>query len=206
MIIQDTFKTMKIKIENHNPNWSNDFERIKSELKSLIGFINPIIEHIGSTSIEGLSAKPIIDILIGVKDECFLEKTISPLTSKNYVYFERYNEDMPYRRFFVKYKIDVKELSIPSIIKTKNCIPSNTNEHSQRLAHIHILLFNSEHWIRHIAFRDYLRAHLDNMKQYQNLKEMLSENEWSDGNYYNKAKEEFLKREEEKAIQWYHNK
>lgn len=197
---------MKIKFEKYNPNWSNDFENIKTELTELIGFIKPMIEHIGSTSVEGLSAKPIIDILIGVKDESSLGKTIAPLTNKNYVYYEKYNEVMPYRRFFVKHKIDPKELSIPSIITDKNYVPSNTNEHSQRLTHIHILPFNSEHWIRHIAFRDYLRAHLDIKTQYQNLKEMLSEKEWIDGNAYNEAKDEFLKREEEKAVQWYQNK
>lgn len=69
---------MKIKFEKYNPDWSNDFEKIKSELSELIGFINPNIEHIGSTSVKGLSAKPIIDILIGVNNESDLEKTITP--------------------------------------------------------------------------------------------------------------------------------
>ena len=71
---------MKIKFEKYNPNWANDFEKIKSELSELIGFINPKTEHIGSTSVKGLSAKPIIDILIGVNNESDLEKTITPLT------------------------------------------------------------------------------------------------------------------------------
>lgn len=61
----------------------------------LIGFINPKIEHIGSTSVEGLSTKPIIDILIGLNNESDLEKTITPLTNNDYVYYERYNKDMP---------------------------------------------------------------------------------------------------------------
>lgn len=197
---------MKIQFEKYNPNWSNDFESIKTELIELIGFINPIIEHIGSTSVKGLSAKPIIDILIGVKDESYLEKTIAPLTNNNYVYYEKYNEDMPYRRFFIKYKIDPRELSIPLIILDKDYIPSNATERNHRLAHIHILPFNSEHWIRHIAFRDYLRTHTDIKTQYQNLKKILSEMEWIDGNEYNKAKDEFLKREEKKALKWYQNK
>lgn len=181
----DTFKTMKIKFEKYNPNWSNDFKRIKTELTELIGFINPIIEHIGSTSVEGLSAKPIIDILIGVKDESYLEKTIAPLNNKNYVYYERYNEDMPYRRFFVKHKIDPKELSIPSIITDKDYVPSNTNEHNQRLAHIHILPFDSEHWIRHIAFRDYLRTHLDINKNDEKTLGILTKCNYKIGKFYN---------------------
>jgi len=56
----------------------DNFEKIKNELSKLIGFIDPKIEHIGSTSVHGLSAKPIIDILIGVESEKDLEKTIPP--------------------------------------------------------------------------------------------------------------------------------
>ncbi|MGV2482374.1 UNVERIFIED_CONTAM: GrpB family protein, partial [Salmonella enterica subsp. enterica serovar Weltevreden] len=73
------------------------------ELEGLIGFLNPQIEHIGSTSVEGLSAKPIIDILIGLPDENDLNKTVEPLTGQGFIYYEKYNQDMPYRRFFVKH-------------------------------------------------------------------------------------------------------
>lgn len=197
---------MRIKLEKYNSNWSNDFEKIKSELLELIGFLNPRIEHIGSTSVEGLSAKPIIDILIGVNNEIDLEKIIIPLTNKDYVYYERFNKDMPYRRFFVKHKINPKDLSIPQILTSNDIVPSSTEEHNYRLAHIHILPHNSEHWIRHIAFRDYLRTHAINRNKYQKLKEQLSKKEWRDGNEYNEAKDQFIKIEENKAINWFSNK
>ncbi|MDH6254437.1 GrpB-like predicted nucleotidyltransferase (UPF0157 family) [Chryseobacterium sp. H1D6B] len=194
---------MKIKLEKYNPGWKNDFKKIKTELMDLIGFIDPKIEHIGSTSIENLSAKPIIDILIGVNDEGDLEKTIVPLTENNYVYYEKYNKMMPYRRFFVKHTINPEELDVPVIITEQDDAPSNTNEHDHRLAHIHILPYNSEHWIRHIAFRDYMRIHPEIKDKYQKLKEELSIKEWSDGNEYNGAKDHFIKIEEKKAIDWY---
>lgn len=197
---------MKITFEKYNPNWATDFENIKDELLKLIGFINLKIEHIGSTSIQGLSAKPIIDILIGVNYEKDLEETITPLISNKYVYYECYNEIIPYRRLFVKYKVNSKDLSIPSRIKDNNKIPASTEEFKCRLAHIHILPYNSEHWIRHIAFRDYLRAHPDIKKQYQILKEELSQREWRDGPEYNEAKDKFIKAEESKAIHWYQSK
>lgn len=197
---------MKITIEKHNPNWANDFETIREELLKLIGFLDPKIEHIGSTSVHGLSAKPIIDIIVGVDSEKDLEKTIKSLINNNYIYYEYYNEGMPYRRFFVKHKINPKDLSIPSIIIDEDKIPANTKEYNYRLAHIHILPYNSEHWIRHIAFRDYLRTHLDIKYQYQYLKEELSKQEWLDGNEYSEAKDKFIKTEEKKAINWYKTK
>ena len=112
---------------------------------------------------------------------------------------------MPYRRFFVKHKGSPIELSIPKLIRTLEEIPSSTIEHSQRLAHIHILTIDSEHWTRHIAFRDYIRAFPEVKKGYQQLKENLSKQEWIDGNEYNMAKNNFIKFEEKKALDWYEN-
>ncbi|MBB5623498.1 GrpB-like predicted nucleotidyltransferase (UPF0157 family) [Pedobacter cryoconitis] len=59
---------MKIKVEQYNPLWKESFNQIKVELSEVMASLNPQIEHIGSTAVEGLSAKPIIDILIGVDD------------------------------------------------------------------------------------------------------------------------------------------
>lgn len=197
---------MKITFEKYNPNWINDFENIKSELFKLIGHLNPKIEHIGSTSVQGLSAKPIIDILIGVFSEKDLEETIIPLTANNYVYYQMYNKDMPYRRFFIKHKVEPSAFSLPQIITEKEKIIESTEEHSLRLAHIHILPYNSEHWIRHIAFRDYLKTHHLVKEKYQLLKEQLCNIEWRDGNEYNDAKNHFIKTEENQAVKWYQRK
>jgi GrpB-like predicted nucleotidyltransferase (UPF0157 family) len=194
---------MKIYLEKHNPEWKSNFESVKNNLIGLIGSLNPVIAHIGSTSVEGLSAKPIIDILVGLSEEKQLEGVIQPLTGDGYVYYERYNEDMPYRRLFVKHKVDPKKLLLPSVIRTEDEIPKSTTEHNQRLAHVHILTYNSEHWVRHIAFRDYLRKNPGIKDEYQRLKEQLSLMEWEDGNDYNAAKSTFIKTEEQKAIKWY---
>lgn len=192
---------MKIHLEKYNPNWQQSFEQIKIELASIIGVLNPRIEHIGSTSIEGLLAKPIIDILIGLENENDLEKVAEPLIKQGYCYYELYNTSMPYRRFFTKHKTD--NHNTPSIIKVDKDTPRSTEEHNQRLAHIHILPYGSEHWTRHIAFRDYLRTHPNVKEAYQNLKNNLSDKEWKDGNDYNDAKDSFIKTEEAKAVSWY---
>lgn len=193
---------MKIRLEPHNPDWGRTFDSIKSELQEPIGFPTPIIEHIGSTSVAGLSAKPIIDILIGLEDESLLDKTVRPLTDKGYIYYEKYNEDMPYRRFFVKLKETGNKPALPSVIREGDDIPAYLADHQNRSAHIHVMPYNSEHWIRHIAFRDYLCAHPDVKQEYQKLKENLSLRDWVDGNDYNEGKDSFLKTEEQKAIVW----
>lgn len=194
---------MKISLKKYNSDWPIQFEKQKEELLSYIGFLNPKIEHIGSTSIKGLSAKPIIDILVGLEKETDLDKVIQPLTTNNYIYYPIYNKEMPYRRFFVKHKVSPQILNVPTIIDTEEKIPKTTEEHNQRLAHIHILPQKSEHWTRHIAFRNYLRVSPQIKNQYQELKQYLSEKKWEDGNDYSQAKNEFIKREEANAIKWF---
>ncbi|SHG03812.1 GrpB family protein [Pedobacter caeni] len=194
---------MKITFEKHNPLWEQAFGHIEKELVNVLGFLNPRIEHIGSTSVNGLSAKPILDIMIGLKRAADLDLCPPSLMEKDYVYYENYNLDMPYRRFFVKLKDSPQSLSLPVHIKPGDMIPKELHNHTLRLAHIHILPLNSEHWIRHIAFRDYLRTHPEVRAGYQQLKEELSLQEWKDGNEYNDAKDSFIKREEQKAVKWY---
>ncbi|MEZ0005061.1 GrpB-like predicted nucleotidyltransferase (UPF0157 family) [Flavobacterium sp. 28YEA47A] len=194
---------MKIKLEEYNLKWKHDFKQLQTELENLIGFLKPKIEHIGSTSVEGLSAKPIIDILIGLPDEKDLDKTVLPLIGNGYIYYEKYNLDMPYRRFFVKHKDGAKHCPVINILRREEDIPSSTEEHDERRAHIHIVPLSSEHWTRHIAFRDYLIAHPKIKEEYQKLKSSLIQREWSDGNDYNGAKDTFIKTEEKKAINWY---
>lgn len=194
---------MKIIVEQYNPLWKESFNQIKRDLSDTLILLNPQLEHIGSTAVEGLSAKPIIDILVGV--DTMDELNIIPplLMDKDYVYYENYNDDMPYRRFFVKLISPPRHLSLPLQIKPGDSIPGKLHDHSLRLAHIHVLQSNSVHWIRHIAFRDYLRTNPDIKAEYQQLKEELSKQEWKDGNDYNEGKDSFLKNEERKAIQWY---
>ena len=179
------------------------FDRIKTDLLQHIGFVRPQIDHIGSTSVPGLSAKPIIDIMIGLADEQDLDKITHPLMAADYIYYEIYNRDMPYRRFFVKHQHSPLHLSLPIHIRQQTEIPDPDTEHHFRLAHIHAIPVSSVHWLRHIAFRDYLCAFPEVLQAYQLLKKSLSVFDWHDGNEYNSAKNDFIKREEHKAVDWY---
>ncbi|MFP3802568.1 GrpB family protein, partial [Paraburkholderia sp. SIMBA_027] len=84
-------------------------------------------------------AKPIIDIMIGVKDEAELDKIPTLLQGKHYVYYEKYNEDMPYRRFFIKLIDQPQNLGFPDIIHLGDRIPEELHNHSLRIAHIHAI-------------------------------------------------------------------
>ena len=95
---------MKIEVEKYNPNWITQFYDLKNQLSIILEDLNPIIEHIGSTSIQFLSAKPIIDIAIGVSRNTELDLTIGPMVENKFIYYEVYNKVMPKRRLFVGLK------------------------------------------------------------------------------------------------------
>lgn len=194
---------MILPFEPYNPMWKEQFDCIKHDLMLHLQTLNPQIEHIGSTSVEGLAAKPIIDILIGVRDESELNQVPALVAGKNYVYYPKYNADMPYRRFFVLLKEAPQTWDLPEIIDVDDSIPEKMHDHALRVAHIHVMPITSEHWTRHLAFRDYLRAHPEVKAAYQKIKEQLVQQQWQDGNDYNDGKDEFIKREEQKAIAWY---
>ena len=159
---------MKILIEEYNPEWPTLFQKEKSQLEKVLSDIKFEIEHIGSTSIEGLGAKPVIDIMIGVYDFSIINNQIEKITNLGYQYINAYEDVMPYRRFFIKEKEKV------------------------RTHHIHMVEINTEFWLRHLAFRDYLINHPIEKLEYYNLKKELSRREWKDGNEYAAAKTDFI--------------
>ncbi len=196
---------MKLPFEIYRSEWTVQFHTIKKELQQELALFLPDIEHIGSTAVTGLSAKPIIDVMVGVHEESDLDGIPDLLKGKKYVYYEKYNNDMPYRRFFLQLKNTAEYSGVPDIVHIGEEIPEKLHDHELRLAHIHVIPLSSEHWLRHIAFRDYLRTHPEIVKQYQALKEELIKQDWKDGNDYNAGKEAFLKREEQHAVKWYKN-
>ena len=192
---------MKVVIEPTNPAWKATFEELKSNLQLALGDQQIRIDHIGSTSVKGLAAKPIIDILVGIDNESLLEKTVNPLLSAGYIYFELYNKYMPYRRLFIKTKSG-EEVG-RTIVSEEDVERKNLLTHENRQAHIHIFSKDSFHWLRHIAFREYLIEHELIRQEYQHLKEMLAQKNWKNGNEYNLAKDAFIKHHEKQALVWF---
>ncbi len=167
---------MKVHITEYNPLWKQQFQKEKQLIIKTIPNIQLEIEHIGSTSIEGLGAKPVIDILIGLYDFSLANEQVKKIINIGYQYLPQYEDTMPYRRFFIK------------------------EENGIRICHIHMIEINTEFWKRHLAFRDYLISHPKEKEEYYSLKKELSQREWKDGNEYAAAKTEFIKNIERMAL------
>lgn len=167
---------MKIFIEEYNPDWKVKFQKEKELLVAALSGVKCQIEHIGSTSVEGLGAKPIIDILIGLDEFSIANEQINKLIAIGYQYIDKYEDIMPDRRFLIK------------------------ENNGVRIHHIHMVEINSEFWQRHLAFRDYLVNNPTDMIDYHNLKRKLSVQDWKDMNEYAAAKSAFIKDIEKKAL------
>lgn len=193
---------MEIRIEEYNPEWPALFERIRHELEQILGEFKPRIEHVGSTAVPGLAAKPIIDILVGIESADCLDRTIGPMIRNHYIYYEIFNSSFPDRRLFVGLK-DTKDcLRFQQTYTEKDEIPHEAIN-LLRLSHVHIWEYGTAQWIRHIAFRDYLKSHPEVTKEYAALKKRLSLISWKHGMAYNDAKDGFIKNIEGKAVLWY---
>lgn len=113
--------------------------------------------------------------MIGVADESRLDVLVPKIQDVGYQYISRYEEEMPYRRFFIKEEDDV------------------------RTHHIHAVVYKSTFWIRHLQFRDHLRAHPETAEEYGALKRRLAERDWQSVNDYADAKTDFIRRIEAAA-------
>ncbi|HED07234.1 MAG TPA: GrpB family protein [Ignavibacteria bacterium] len=196
---------MKIEIAKYNPEWSKTFDQKKKELETILREFNPRIEHIGSTSVPNLAARPVIDVAVGIDNFQYLDRTVEPMIRNHYIYFEVYNTDMPQRRLFVGLKDKNNYIKFKNIYTEGDLIP-HEKILSNRLCHVHIWEFGTSEWVRHIAFRDYLIENPKIKTHYETLKKQLSLKNWSDGNEYNNGKNSFIKTEESKAILWYNAK
>jgi GrpB-like predicted nucleotidyltransferase (UPF0157 family) len=184
---------MRVEVVKHSPYWKLEYKKEEQRiLKSLkLAKITRKIAHIGSTSVSGLSAKPTIDILLGLSAETDLDDCISMFKKLGYIYISKYNDMTPFRRFFIKIsasnllqKFALKEVGendnmpLPKIFK--------------RDFHIHVVYENTLFYEKHIAFRNHLRSHEADRIAYENLKLHLSQLDWQDGNDYAQAKSGFI--------------
>ncbi|MDQ5921412.1 MAG: hypothetical protein QG673_1470 [Pseudomonadota bacterium] len=162
-------------LEPYNTAWPLLFEQEKILLLDATKEWEIIVEHIGSTAIPEIKAKPVIDIMIGVKDLTIADQYITKIIqSLGYDYISEYENNMPERRYFQK------------------------NNHNARTHQIHLVEYDSEFWLRHLLFRDYLRLHPNIAKEYESLKLDIAP-KFTDSNQYAMAKNEFIRRIEKQA-------
>lgn len=172
----------EISIVPYNAEWSNLFEKEAEFLRNRLPESLIIkIEHIGSTAVPNLSAKPIVDMLIEVSS---LEETVRQivpiLESEGYDYFWR-TDVSPEYAWFIK-----------------------RNAEGARTHHLHLVEADSKLWER-LHFRDYLREFPDQAERYAELKHFLSEKYPNDRIAYTEGKTEFVAALTEKARRYYNS-
>ena len=157
-----------VRIEPYDPSWPIRFEIERALIAGAIApwLIGPI-EHIGSTAVPGLAAKPVIDIMAGVESLEASRPAIEPLKALSYCY-------APYR----------------ANEKHWFCKPSP----EMRTHHLHLVPAGSAMWEEHIAFRDILRANAGVASEYAELKRRLAEIYRNDRDGYTDAKAPFIAR------------
>lgn len=166
---------MKVSVVEYRPHWRQMFEDEKRRILTALGEAEALVEHIGSTAIEGLAAKPVIDIMIGLPDFSLADRLVTGIEALGYEYFKKYEDEMPFRRYFAR------------------------DSNGKRSHQIHMVEIGGEFWKRHLFFRDYLRRNPEAAKEYAALKKRLAEREWENVNEYADAKTEFIKSIERKA-------
>src|SRR5216683_7406284 len=114
-------------IADYNPVWPVLFEEEKARILAVAGAYIEDIQHVGSTSVPGLGAKPIIDIMIGIHDLSLVEKCVQPLENLGYEYLSEFG--IPGRHYFRK---------PPDTVSTL------------RTHHIHMVERNHREWRKHL--------------------------------------------------------
>jgi len=173
----------EIEIVSYNPSWPRLFEKEKTFLQELLpADLIGRIQHFGSTAVPGLSAKPIIDMLIEVTSLEETKKNIVPiLKAEGYEYLWRptIGNTPPYYAWFIK-----------------------RNSDGRRVYHIHMVESDSELWDR-LFFRDYLRDFPAEAKRYDTLKRSLAKRYAHDRIEYTTQKSEYIQKITDKAIKYY---
>jgi len=155
-----------VRLQSHTEQWHAAFAEEKKRLQAAIGEFVESIEHVGSTSVCGIAAKPILDIAVAISAAREGEKAIAPLENLGYEYRGEYG--IKGRFYFVKGE--------------------------PRTHHIHMLPVDSEEWRNHLFFRDYLCQNSAAAAEYDKLKRDLAKKNTGDRDAYTDGKADFVKK------------
>jgi GrpB-like predicted nucleotidyltransferase (UPF0157 family) len=163
-----------VEIVAYDPSWPVRFDEERAMLRRrLERWLAGPIEHVGSTAVPGLAAKPVIDIMAGVQSLDASRPAIDAAAELGYCYF-------PYRPESEHWF----------------CKPSP----ALRTHHLHLVPVRSPQWIRTLAFRNYLRANPDVAAEYETLKRELARQHYFDREAYTEAKHPFITRVTDLAL------
>ena len=166
-----------IRVVAHDPAWPAKFEAEAERIAEAVGEAVVRIHHIGSTAISQTKAKPVIDILMEVTSLGVLDRKASMLEALGYEVMGEFG--IPDRRYF---RLD--------------------DSNGTRTHQVHAFEAGVPNVVRHLAFRDYMRAHPLVAEEYGALKEHLANAHPHDGAAYMDGKDAFVKEHERRALLW----
>jgi GrpB-like predicted nucleotidyltransferase (UPF0157 family) len=162
---------------DYSPDWPLAFEQAAAQLRSLLGDDLVAIHHIGSTSVPGLAAKPIIDLLPVAQSIAAIEAKIPQMEAAGYRAWGEYG--LPGRCYFTR------------------------DQDGYRTHNIHIYGQGDPDIERHLAFRDYLRAHPNVRDEYAAVKWAAYAQYPADIDGYSDSKHDWIRTIEAQAVVWY---
>lgn len=168
---------MKVRVVPPDPSWAKAYEAEAVRLRSALSELDVDLHHIGSTSITGIYAKPIIDILLVVRSLEELDSQSSAIRALGYEALGEFG--IPARRYFRK-----------------------NSSAGIRTHQVHAFERNSLGACRHLAFRDYMNSHSQFAHEYSSLKQRLARDFPTDIQAYMNGKDAFIKQHEALALAW----
>ena len=163
-------------IVDYDAEWPRRAEAELRRIKESLGEVAVRLEHVGSTSVPGLAAKPILDLQLSVVDIERRDRYAGPLAVLGYLFVP--DPLSPDYHFFAR-------------------PPQRPRSH-----HLHVCAAGSAHEFRHLAVRDFLRAHADEAAKYAAIKRQVAERAPQDRLAYVEGKEAYVVALEERALRW----
>jgi GrpB-like predicted nucleotidyltransferase (UPF0157 family) len=163
-----------VHLSAYDPGWPNRADAYAGELRPVLApwLLSPI-EHVGSTSVPGLAAKPVIDLMAQVGDlDAVVGQTATPLGELGWRYVPPEFDGRPFRRFFARVSPD--------------------GQHRQ--AHLHLMAPGAARWDQQLRFRDALRARPALRDEYAAVKSRLARAHAEDRERYTDEKATFVLR------------
>src|SRR4030095_7595723 len=170
---------MKIEVFPYNPKWKQLYNSESGLIKKACGDKILTIEHAGSTSVEELASKPVVDIWIGTKTLADANNMIKDMEGLGYEYVTKFENELPFRRYFRK---DVNGKRAYQVHTTPASHPFRRDD---------------------LIFKDYISINEAARKDYESLKLELSKREWNDSLDYNGAKTEFITKIKKLALDYF---
>jgi GrpB-like predicted nucleotidyltransferase (UPF0157 family) len=167
----------RVEVVPYQTEWVMRYNEGKQEILEIVEPNEIVLHHIGSTSVPGLNAKPIIDILVEVDNHKILDNLTPIFEAEEFLVMGE--NGIPGRRYFIK-----------------------NNVKGERLYHVHVFEKGNSEIVRHLAFRDYLRKHPDERERYANVKIEAARKFPLDIVSYINYKDSIIKEIEKKALDW----